>query len=189
MQSKDSVNPTVGRWADQWMSTVLGASYLISVPRAFLFLPYHLFSLAVPGAFCKLGGSVLVRLPGLSGEVKMTWRGCQTHWWLGWGARTEISQPGSRSWDSRWLEHDGWRNRNLLMSELCFKKAVAVLRWCCPRNLNIAEMISPVTLDWIRITINYNVAFSVVILISQNNCCCFDRNEWPEDCSWNFLNV
>ena len=184
MQSKDSwVDGLTNGWALSWGPR---AWWACPGPSSY-FLPYHLFSLAVPGAFCKLGGPVLVRLPGLSGEVKMTRRGRQTHWWLGWGDRTEISQPGSRSWDSRWLKHDGWRNRNLLMSESCFKKAISVLKWCCPRN--ISEMISPVTLDWIRITINYNVAFSVVILISQNNCCCFDRNEWPEDYSWNFLNV
>ncbi|XP_047618495.1 peroxisomal membrane protein 2 isoform X3 [Phacochoerus africanus] len=43
---------------------------------------------AVPGAFCQRGGSVLVCLPGLSGEVKMSWRECQTHRRSGRGTLT-----------------------------------------------------------------------------------------------------
>lgn len=41
-----------------------GASHLL----------WPVFSLAVPGAFCQPGGSVLVRVPGLPGEVRMAQR-------------------------------------------------------------------------------------------------------------------
>lgn len=43
---------------------------LLSVIRA-LHLLRPVFSMAVPGAFCQPGGSVLVCLPGLPGKVRM----------------------------------------------------------------------------------------------------------------------
>lgn len=76
MQSKDSVNPAVGGWADQWMSAVLGASYLMSVPRAFLLL------FTLPSV-----------LSGSSGCFLQTWWLCSgTPTWPLWGSEDDLER-------------------------------------------------------------------------------------------------
>lgn len=73
--NKGSVNTIGGRWTDQWMSCP-GRSVSSKYGQGFTLL-WSVFSLAVPSAFCEPGVSVLVHLPGLSGEVKMTWSECR----------------------------------------------------------------------------------------------------------------
>lgn len=97
-----------------------------SAPRSL----WPVFALAVPGACCQPGVSVLVRLPGLSGEVKVAWseRRHAAHVCRDPPARGESrhnlvrTSADSRSCDSR------WRNKSVHVRILCFKKAETVFR-------------------------------------------------------------
>jgi hypothetical protein len=111
---------------------------------------------AVPGALCQPGGSVLVCLPGLSGEVTLDalWSRLP---------KGESRNHPVRTWsdlkscDSRCLKiADG--ERNLIVSEACALER-RQLTWT-------EEMTSVVTLDQMQVTINGNAAASMMVLVS-----------------------